>query len=213
MTQRSNRRVQVFFSRADYRQYLDRLLEYTDRHQVCVLAYCLMPNHVHLVLVPPDKSGLHNVMRPVSMRYAQYLNRSRQSNGIVWQGRYFSAALDDAYLWNAVRYVERNPVRANLVARAECYDWSSAAAHCGLRDDAALSDCSTRRRLKSRVPNWSAWLSGTDDPESIEQLRRNTPKGYPCGSAEFVDDLEQRTGQVMRARAPGRKRKSGTQGK
>jgi putative transposase len=198
--------VQVFTRPADFQRYQDLVREYSELHRVSVVAYCLMPNHVHLVLVPTDCEGLHNLMRPVSMRYAQYLNRARKENGVVWQGRYFSAALDDAYLWNAVRYVERNPVRANLAGRAECYPWSSAGAHCGLRADSLLSRSRWERHMAAAVGDWSEWLAEADDGEVLAELRSNTPRGLPCGSAEFVDQLERSTGRVLKPGVPGRRR-------
>jgi putative transposase len=94
-----------------------------------MLAYCLMPNHVHLVVVPERMDSLGVVFRRVHGRYAQYLNVRRGRSGHLWQNRFFSCALDGNHLSVALRYVERNPVRAGLVAEAESYTWSSARAH------------------------------------------------------------------------------------
>jgi putative transposase len=138
VTQRGNRRENVFFSDEDRRTYLAWLREYCLKHDVQVLAYCLMPNHVHLILIPQRESGLERVLKPLHMRYAQRVNRKRGWKGHLWQGRYFSSALDEAYLWAALRYVERNPVRAKLAIEAENYRWSSAAAHCKMRADELL---------------------------------------------------------------------------
>ncbi|HTO61465.1 MAG TPA: transposase [Bradyrhizobium sp.] len=121
VTQRGNRREQVFFTDEDRRTYLAWLKAYCDKHAVAVLAYCLMTNHVHLVVVPAGDDELERALKPLHMRYAQRINRRRGWNGHVWQGRFFSSPLDEAYLWAALRYVERNPVRARLVRRAENY--------------------------------------------------------------------------------------------
>lgn len=131
ITQRGNRRENVFFTDDDRHLYLKWLTEYCERHQVEVLAYCLMTNHVHLVLVPSTETGLQQVLKPLHMRYAQHVNRCRGWKGHVWQGRYFSSPLDESYTWAAIRYVERNPIRARMVRKAERYRWSSAAGHCG----------------------------------------------------------------------------------
>jgi putative transposase len=207
VTQRGNRRAQVFFSPADYRDYLSLLSDYARRHSVAVLAYCFMPNHVHLVLVPESSAGLHQVMLPVNMRYAQLFNRKRDLVGIVWQGRYFSSVLDGSYLWNAVRYVELNPVRSKLVSRAQNYEWSSAATHCARGTDGLLTKNRWYEQLLAGIPDWSAWLAPGDDPEALAMLRRNSAKNLPCGSAAFIEQLEKRTGRVLRPRKPGSPRK------
>lgn len=127
ITQRGNRREEVFFTEEDRKVYLGWLAEYCERHRVDVLAYCLMTNHVHLVVVPAAEAGLQGVLKPLHMRYAQRLNRSRGWKGHVWQGRFFSSPLDEAYLWAAMRYVERNPgkgvnallYRVGILARAD----------------------------------------------------------------------------------------------
>jgi putative transposase len=146
VTQRGNRRERVFFTEGDRNVYLEWLREYATRNGVGVLAYCLMTNHVHLVVVPATKDGLHRTLRPLHTRYAQRINRSRNWKGHIWQGRYFSSALDAPFLLAAIRYVERNPVRARMIDWAEEYPWSSAAAHCGLKTDPVLSIVSNRAR-------------------------------------------------------------------
>src|ERR1051325_348468 len=109
VTQRGNRREQVFFSHDDRKAYLAWLRQYAAKWRVDLLAYCLMPNHVHLVAVPSTADGLHRMMKPVDMRYAQRINRMQDWTGHLWQGRFFSSPLDEPHTWAAVRYVERNP--------------------------------------------------------------------------------------------------------
>lgn len=204
VTQRGNRRGQVFFSAADHSVYLAWLREYTAGSQVDVLAYCLMPNHVHLVLLPADDHGLLRCLKPLHMRYAQHINRIRGWKGHLWQGRYFSSALDDSHLWAAIRYVERNPVRAGMCAAAEEYDWSSAAAHCGLRWDPVLASTADWDERVARIGDWSAWLAEAEIQSVTDQLRRNAAQGLPCGSPDFVQRLEQIAGRRMRAGRAGR---------
>ena len=131
--ERGNRREDVFFGDADRRRYLLLMLEYARAHALEIWAYCLMTNHVHFVAVPREPEALAATFKPVHMRYAQHVNRRLRTTGHLWQGRYHSCPLDEEHLWQAVRYVERNPVRAGLVRRAERYPWSSAAAHVGRR--------------------------------------------------------------------------------
>jgi putative transposase len=208
VTQRGNRREDIFFTDEDREAYLSWLKEYSEKFGVEILAYCLMTNHIHLVAVPATDDGLHGVLKPLHMRYAQRINRARGWKGHLWQGRFFSSPLDEAYLWAAVRYVERNPVRAGMVRRAENYRWSSAAAHCGRRLDGLLNLESSWSKQFSAVEDWSAWLSEGDETEEIQILRRNVEKGLPCGSAGFVRELGRRVGRVLEYRPQGRPKKA-----
>ena len=144
-------------------------------------------------------------MRDTHQAFSSYVNRKLHESGHLWQGRYFSSVLDDSYLWSAVRYVERNPVRAGLVERAEQYPWSSAAGHCGLRIDPLLSGNLER---SDHVGDWSAWLSSADG-EDAKVLRRKTMTGRPCGSAESIERLEGLLRRVLKKRKPGPKPKKG----
>ncbi len=174
-----------------------------SRHSIEVVAYCLMPNHVHLVVVPPRSDRMHRTIGAVHGQYAQRINRMRSQKGHFWQGRYFSSPLDSAYFINAVRYVELNPVRAGIVINAEDYEWSSAPAHCEFRKDPLVTarPCSG---LLSAVESWSRWLSEGVPDESISTLRRHSGQNLPCGSEEFVADLERAAGRQLRFRPAGR---------
>ncbi len=207
VTQRGNRREDIFFTDEDREAYLSWLKEYSDKHQVEILAYCLMTNHVHLVAVPATEEGLQRVLKPLHMRYAQRINRERGWKGHLWQGRYFSSPLDDAYLWAAVRYVERNPVRAGIVNRAENYRWSSAAAHCGNEIDSLITPKSSWNKKFSSIDDWSAWLAEGDETEEIQILRTNIEKGLPCGTEGFIKRLSKLVGRELEYRPQGRPRK------
>lgn len=212
ITQRGNRREQVFFTDEDRQAYLGWLKEYAEKHEVDILAYCLMTNHIHLVAVPRTEDGLQQTLKPLHMRYAQRINRTRGWKGHLWQGRFFSSALDEAYLWAAIRYVERNPVRARLVRKAENYRWSSAAAHCRLVHDDVLTTNSSWRKQFEAIGDWSAWLAQRDEPQELEVLRRNADKGLPCGSEKFIRKLEKLTGRGLHYRPQGRPRKNDEKG-
>ena len=207
ITQRGNRREKVFFTDDDRHAYLDWLKDYAEEYQVDILAYCLMTNHIHLVAVPANEDGLQRVLKPLHMRYAQRINRARGWKGHVWQGRFFSSPLDEAYLWAAMRYVERNPVRAKLVRKAENYRWSSAAVHCRVREDEVLTKKPSWRKQFEAISDWSAWLAEGDAPEQLEIMRRHTEKGLPCGSEKFIQKLEKLTGRALQYRPRGRPRK------
>jgi len=209
ITQRGNRRDDVFFIDEDYQIYLEWLHHYCRKHQLEILAYCLMTNHIHLVTVPSDVNSMQRVLKPLHMRYAQRINRIRKWNGHFWQGRYFSSPLDDRYMWAVIRYVELNPVRARMVTKAEDYRWSSAASHCGLRDDSVLSNTRKWKKLHLQIDNWSAWLAEGDDPVDLTRVRRDTDKGLPCGSDLFIHNLETMIGRSLRFRPQGRPKLEG----
>ena len=208
VTQRGNRREAVFFADSDRAAYLACLAEHCVKNAVEVLGYCLMPNHVHLVVVPTSPDGLEKVFRPVHTYYAQRLNRMRGWSGHVWQGRYFSSPLDEPYFWAALRYVERNPVRAGLVRRAQDYRWSSARAHCGLRSDALLTNDPHWSETLRMVSDWPAWLAEPDIADQVDVMRHRVERGLPCGEEDFVREMESRLGHLLRPRKVGRPRKA-----
>ena len=208
VTQRGNRREDVFFSDGDRATYLGWLAHLCARFRVEILAYCLMTNHVHLVAVPTSENALEKVFRPLHTRYAQRINRARGWTGHVWQGRFFSSALDERYLWTALRYVERNPVRAGVVQRAEDYRWSSAPAHCTLAHDYVLTKDRAWLSQLDSIGNWSKWLAEPDQHEELAVLRQHVERVLPCGTEDFVRGLEQQSGQMLRPTAVGRPKKS-----
>ena len=135
VTQRGNRRQQTFFSDGDYREYLALLGQWCTEYGVRVWAYCLMPNHVHLILVPPSEDALCRAVGETHRRYTRHVNFREGWRGHLWQGRFASFVMDEPHLLAAARYVERNPVKAKLVRKAENWPWSSAAAHAGGQTD------------------------------------------------------------------------------
>lgn len=203
VTQRGNRREDVFFKDEDRHVYLKWLGKYCKKWQVEVLAYCLMTNHIHLILKPGTEEGLQRVLKPLHMRYAQRVNKAKGWKGHLWQGRFFSSPLDEAYTWSAIRYVERNPVRVGMVERAEDYPWSSAAAHCGLVKDPLLASPSKMERAITES-GWSNWLALPEEENTINMLRRNVEKGLPCGCDAFIDTLEKLANKSLRFRPQGR---------
>src|SRR5271166_3831232 len=115
ITQRGNRRQQTFFCDEDYRSYLELIGEWCGVHQVAVWAYCLMPNHIHLIAVPQSADGLRRAIGEAHRRYTRTVNFREGWRGHLWQGRFASFVLDEPYLLTAARYVELNPVRAGLI--------------------------------------------------------------------------------------------------
>jgi putative transposase len=204
VTQRGNRRADVFETDGDREAYLGYLRKYGDKHGLEVWAYCLMTNHIHLVAAPRRADSLGLALRDAHTVYAMHFNGRTRMTGHVWQGRFFSCPLDETHLWAAVRYVERNPVRAGLVERAEDYAWSSAAAHCGLRADGVLSEEFPPLDV---IRDWRAWLGEGEDDESVARIRRHTKTGRPCGTPSFLGQLERLLERTLRPRKRGRKPK------
>ena len=210
VTQRGNRRQPVFFGEEDYSAYKDLVAAACAARQVRCLAWCLMPNHVHLILVPANADGLRAALADAHRRYSRRINFAHGWTGYLWQGRFASYPMDEAHLMTSVRYVELNPVRAKLAKRAEDWPWSSARAHLtgrrdGLTDPAALADVHR---------NWRAMLrhgleAGDLGEEEVAAIERHTRTGRPRGDDAFVEALEARTGRALRRRKPGPKPQSG----
>ena len=206
VTQRGNRREDVFFCDEDREFYLALLKEYCQKYAVDVWAYCLMTNHIHLILRPSDSDGLQKVLKPLHMRYAQYINKKKGWKGHLWQGRFFSSALDEAYTHSAIRYVEQNPVRAKMVTHACDFPWSSARAHSGVLESELLAALPPEYN-PAKSQDWSSYLDATIPAEHIDNLRRNIEKGLPCGSNSFVERLERLSNRSLTFRPVGRPKK------
>jgi putative transposase len=202
VTQRGNHGQHVFFRDGDQQFYLDLLQTQVKQGNIEVIAYCLMPNHVHLILVPSCAEGLHHALKLVHARHAQRINRMRDLSGHLWQGRYYSSPLDENHLVNAVRYVELNPVRARMIDVAQNYSWSSAAGHCGIRKDLIVDAMRIPKPLAG-ITDWSGWLAAGIPDEILDTLRRHVRHNLPCGSAEFVERLERLAGRDLRYRPWG----------
>jgi len=205
ITQRGNRRLPTFFSDADYEAYRDLMAAHCAACGVKVWAWCLMPNHVHLVVVPSTAESLAAAIGEAHRRYTRRVNFREGWRGHLWQERFFSCVLDGRHALAAVRYVERNPVRARLVRRAWEWPWSSAAGHVNGRGDGLA--CSNR--LTEEVLNWRRFLMEADEEEVLDRLRRHGRTGRPLGEAGFVRRLERRLGRRLRPRPPGRPSKEG----
>jgi putative transposase len=200
VTQRGNRRQRVFFCDYDYAHYLELIAHGCLHAKTHCLAYCLMPNHVHLVLTPSDERGLRSALAEAHRHYTRQINFRYGWRGHLWQERFHSFPMNESHLAAAVRYVELNPVRAQLVSRAKDWKWSSAHAHLAGADDALVR---VEPMLKL-FPDWTGYLAGgsQDDPERI---RRHTRTGRPLGDSSFIMAAESLTGRILARRKPGRK--------
>lgn len=202
VTQRGNRREPIFLEDGDQEIYRDLLAEQAGKCGAEVWAYCLMPNHVHLIVVPHAAASLARAIGETHRRYAHFINARGRWTGHLFQSRFASVAMDESHLIAAARYVSLNPVRARLVARAEDWRWSSVRAHLAGRDDELV----TVKPLLDRAGDFAMLLQcGRDDSAHFAALRDSEGTGRPLGNADFIAGLEQLLGREIARRAPGRK--------
>lgn len=203
VTQRGNRRERTFFEEADYKRYRTMLGQAARRANAEVWSYCLMPNHVHLIVVPSDEDGLRRTFADAHRRYTGLINARHQWTGHLWQGRFGAVAMDEAHLSAAARYVALNPVRAGLAKRAEDWPWSSARSHLAGADDGLVSV----KPLLDRHGNFAQLLDSATEQEEAAwaALRKSESTGRPIGGSEWLAELERRTGRALAPARRGRK--------
>jgi len=206
VTQRGNARQVILADDADRIAYLELLRQYSELYRLSLLGYCLMSNHVHLIVVPHTSEALGQTLKQAHGRYASYWNARASSSGHVWQGRFYSCPLDESHLWTALRYVELNPVRAGMVGAAERWRWSSAAPHC-IPDAAGQLLDMDQWRKRWTAAEWREYLATGESATEAGALRRCTHTGRPLGSSEFVAQLEQTTLRPLAPRKGGRPKK------
>lgn len=199
VTQRGVRRQETFFNDDDYGAYLKLMAESCKQAGTQVWAWCLMPNHVHLVLVPSQEDGLRAAIAETHRRYTRRINERQKVTGHLWQERFHSFPMDEPYLLAAVRYVERNPVKAGLAKSPEKWPWSSAVG----RLDPGKDPLSTPDALAGMISDWPAfWKASPDegDDKALDSIRRHTRTGRPLGNERFISVAEKRTGRTLKLR-------------
>ena len=194
VTQRGNGGARTFFGDDDYELYRDLLATHCAAADVEVWAWCLMPNHVHLILVPSDPDGLRRALSRVHRSYAGAIQARRNKTGHFWQGRFGAVAMDEAYLAAALRYVSLNPVRARLVGRAQDWRWSSTRAHLRGRNDALTA----LAPIRDRFPRFADLLASAPGQDLFDRLRAAESIGRPLGDDRFLARLERRTGRTLK---------------
>ncbi|WP_298885681.1 transposase [uncultured Bradyrhizobium sp.] len=199
MTHRGLKRQRVFFDESDYGSYLRILHQVTQRTGTAIWAYCLMPNHVHLILTPSTPEGLGRCMGEASRSFARLVNRRQDHVGALWQSRFYSAALGEAHLLEAARYILLNPVRAELCGHPALWPWSSYRAH-----RAECSDIVEVAALASRVCDWEAFLAKGTTRDAANQIRTAVTTGRPMGNRGFTEDIARAYGVKLPDRGPGR---------
>jgi putative transposase len=201
VTQRGNGGARVFFGNDDYALYRDLLVENCEAADVAIWAWCLMPTHVHLILVPSDTDGLRRALAPVHRRYAGIIHARKKRVGRFWHGRFGAVVLDEGYLAAALRYVSLNPVRARLAKRATAWRWSSTRAHMSRTQDGVTAIAPIRRRFR----DFGKLLDNEPDDDLFRRLRAAETIGRPLGSDEFLTRVEQQTSRKLKPEKRGPK--------
>jgi REP-associated tyrosine transposase len=200
VTQRGNRREPIFFQAADYRLYRRLVGAAARRAGAEIWAYCLMPNHVHLIVTPADADGLRATFADAHRRYTGAINARFRWTGHLFQGRFGAVVMDEAHLIAAVRYLALNPVAAGLVGRAEDWPWSSAAAHLAGRDDGVA----VVAPVLARIPDFAGLLAVAEDAAAVARLGSANSN---VGSAAPSPRANRARSPAMRSTATRRQRR------
>jgi putative transposase len=210
---RGNNRAAVFDGDDDYTAFLKAIGDLKLRRPFEFYGYCLMPNHVHLLIRPLDVP-ISRIVQSLLVSHTQRYHRRHHSSGHVWQGRFKSPVIQDDHLLTVLRYIEANPLRARMVEAAGDYPWSSFAAH-GLGLPDALLDPipayeSLAKTSATRQRRWSAFVHKTPTDKELTAIRRSCSSGLPFGTPAWVDGLAARLGLDLTIRPRGRPRKTPT---
>ena len=206
IVQRGNNRERVFLDPGDYERYLSFLSKYSEEKEASVLAYCLMPNHIHLLVRPSEAEALPKMMQGITLCYSKYFNGENGRTGRLWECRYHSTVVDgDSYLWTVSKYIENNPVRAGIVKRPEDYPYSSAKTHLLGRKDPLLKEPLFD---KSELTEYRRFIQLEEDKKITEEIRKQTRLGKPFGDGGFLKALSENLGRSLSFRPKGRPRKS-----
>ena len=198
ITQRGNRRQEVFFSDDDYSEYLHLLAEWSEKAALRIVAYCLMPNHVHVIAIPEVENSLHLAFKETHRRYSCRINLRQGWRGYLWQGRFASYPMDESYTHCALSYVENNPVRAGLAAVPEDWRWSSAATR--------RSKTSTTSPVKLAILHSPS--TSQDSLVVLEEVfRQHERTGRPLGDEHFLNFLEDKCQRILKPLRRGPKPK------
>lgn len=210
VVQRGHNRSAVFIETGDYEYYLANLAHWKQVYDVAVQAWCLMTNHVHLVLVPQrDGAGISHLMRRLSGRQGRRVNCLEGRLGTLWCGRFHSSVVEsDAYLLACLRYVDMNPVRAGMVRHPREYVWSSYRERMGLAPPALLQPDGGMGALgatpDARRRAYRRFVEEPTDAAELRLIRSAVHRNRLTGGRRFIDEIERRTGLRIENRGRGR---------
>ena len=189
--QRTLKNRRIFYSDKDRQTYLKILREQAQKYRLDILAYCLMGNYIHLVVIPRRQNSMAKTIGRTNFSYTQYINKRRKRAGTLWRNRFQSCALDDKHMKIAVQFVECLPIYERLVRKPEKYPWSSAKAHITGQDEHEVLALKVwpSRQLRRK---WADFLRKKLSIDTRERLRTYTQTGRPLGSKAFVEKLEKK---------------------
>lgn len=195
VVQRGHGREPVFYEDADYQAYLGWLRDAAERYRCAVHAYVLMTNHIHVLATPSDREGISRMMQYVGRRYVPYINHHYGTSGSLWEGRYKASLVqEESYLLACMRYIELNPVRADMANHPREYRWSSYRSNAEGRDDAMLTPhkvyLALARSANDRKENYRALFKTPIDSDDIKQIRAAWQTGTPLGNDRFKEKVE-----------------------
>ncbi len=200
--QRGNNREKVFLDEEDFQKYISLLEKYSSEKEASILAYCLMTNHVHLLIKPLKEDSLYKMMQGITLCYTQYFNRKYFRTGRLWECRYHSCIIDgDKYLWSVSRYIEKNPVRAKMVKKAEEYIYSSARTHITGEANSLLKE---QLFAEGEMTEYKLLMKSKEREEEFEEIRTMTRVGKPLGGDDFIAELSENLGRSLIFRPKGR---------
>jgi putative transposase len=211
--QRGNNRVACFKEDGDYLVYLAQLRQLSEKYACAVHAYCLMTNHVHLLVTPSRAGACTGLMRDLGQRYVQYFNRRHDRSGTLWEGRYRSCVVESSrYVLGCYRYIELNPVRAGMVHHPSSYLWSSYAVNAGMRADPWIASHAELFALgtnaSERYASYRGLLEATLDDGLQKTIRDSTNGGYPLASEQFIAKVVTPLGVKLEPSKPGPRARS-----
>ena len=202
---RGNNRIACFRGESDFLVYLALLMQLVPKMRCALHAYCLMTNHVHLLLTPTSPSACSALMGGVAQRYSVYFNRKHGRTGSLWEGRYRSCVVESQrYVLACYRYIEMNPVRAGMVSHPGAYSWSSYAANSGARQDPMI--IAHPELLAIGPAQYTRLFMQSLEAESLRDIRDATSGGYPLGTAAFKTSLQLPPGRKVARTLPGPKK-------
>ena len=209
IVQRGHSREPVFFEDSDYRAYLDWFTEAAERYACAVHAYVLMTNHVHILATPHKSDGVSRMMQYVGRHYVPYVNHTYGTSGSIWEGRFKASLIqDEEYLLTCMRYIELNPVRANMTTTPGQYRWSSYRGNAQGREDVIITPhelyISLGRSRASRQETYRALFKAHVDENALKDIRAAWQTGTPLGNDYFREKIERKLGSKVGQARRGR---------
>ena len=198
----------MFLDDNDKVKYLSWIQEYSIQYKLSILAYCLMQNHVHFITVPQREDSLSKTFNTAHMRYSHYFNRKLKATGHLWQGRFYSCVLDEPHLILAARYIERNPVRAQIVQKPWQWKWSSAKVHINKKEQSPIM-LKDLFEIIDDMPydSWKEYIDSKEDKQTLDNIRSYTLTGRPLGAVSFIEGLEKKFSRRLLALPRGRSKR------